>query len=225
MTLLPPHESHGAHDAPCEAPPDDAALARAVQRKASESIATQQAFFEEHLTPADVDRMMERLAARAELYKVFDRRRAAAPDSGLKIRFSIVEATEAGLAAALFGDAPRVFCDLAEVDGESAGFALWFYTFSTFVGRHGIYLEDLFVRPEFRGQGVGKALIRTLARRCVAENLGRFEWSVLDWNEPAIQFYRGQGAVLLDDWIMCRVEGDALQALGAAPVTDASTGE
>ena len=106
-----------------------------------------------------------------------------------------VEATEAGLAAALFGTpSPRVFCDLAEADGTTAGFALWFYSFSTFVGRHGIYLEDLFVEPEFRGRGIGKALIRNLAARCVDEKLGRFEWSVLDWNEPAIQFYRAQGA-------------------------------
>lgn len=127
-----------------------------------------------------------------------------------------VEATEDGLSAALFGDSPRVFCDLAEVEGEVAGFALWFYTFSTFVGRHGIYLEDLFVRPEFRGQGLGKALIRSLARRCVTEGLGRFEWSVLDWNEPAIQFYRAQGALLLDDWTMCRVEGEALKVLGGS---------
>jgi diamine N-acetyltransferase len=128
-----------------------------------------------------------------------------------------VEATESGLAAALFDETPRVFCDLAEVDGEVAGFALWFYTFSTFVGRHGIFLEDLFVRPEFRGHGLGKALIRHVARRCVEEGLGRFEWSVLDWNEPAIQFYRAQGACLLDDWTMCRVEGDALRTLGDAP--------
>jgi len=128
-----------------------------------------------------------------------------------------VEATEDGIAAALFGASPRVFCDLAEAEDQVAGFAMWFYTFSTFVGRHGIYLEDLFVRPEFRGKGIGKELIRNLARRCVAENLGRFEWSVLDWNEPAIQFYRAQGARLLDDWTMCRVEGDALQALGDAP--------
>jgi diamine N-acetyltransferase len=127
-----------------------------------------------------------------------------------------VAATEEGIRSALFGPAPRVFCDLAEADGQVAGFALWFFTFSTFVGRHGIYLEDLFVRPEFRGQGLGKALIRNLARRCVAENLGRFEWSVLDWNEPAIQFYRAQGARLLDDWTICRVEGEALQALGGA---------
>ena len=118
-----------------------------------------------------------------------------------------VEATEAGIGAALFAETPRVFCDLAEADGQVAGLALWFYTFSTFVGRHGIFLEDLFVRPDFRGQGLGKALIRNVARRCVEENLGRFEWTVLNWNEPAIQFYRAQGASLLEDWTMCRVEG------------------
>ena len=127
-----------------------------------------------------------------------------------------VEVTEDGIAAALFGTSPRVFCDLAEADGAVAGFALWFYSFSTFVGRHGIYLEDLFVRPELRGRGLGKALVRHLARRCLEENLGRLEWSVLDWNEPAIQFYRAQGARLLDDWTMCRVEGDALRTLGGA---------
>ena len=125
-----------------------------------------------------------------------------------------VEATEDGIRSALFGSSPRVFCDLAEGEDRVAGFALWFYSFSTFVGRHGIYLEDLFVRPEFRGKGLGKALIGSLARRCVAKNLGRLEWSVLDWNEPAIQFYRARGARLLDDWTMCRVEGDALRTLG-----------
>ena len=136
-----------------------------------------------------------------------------------------VVATADGIAAALFGPSPRVFCDLAEADGEVAGFALWFYTFSTFVGSHGIYLEDLFVRPEFRGRGIGKALLQHLAQRCVEEGLGRFEWSVLDWNEPAIQFYRSQGARLLDDWIMCRVDGDALRELGARFTAPASDGE
>ncbi|HZP18854.1 MAG TPA: GNAT family N-acetyltransferase [Bauldia sp.] len=124
------------------------------------------------------------------------------------------QATPADLEAALFGPQPRVFCDIAEVDGSIAGFALWFYTFSTFRGRHGIYLEDLFVKPEFRGQGAGKALLRGLARRCVSEGLPRFEWSVLDWNEPSIAFYRAQGALLMKEWIICRVDGDALVALG-----------
>ena len=125
-----------------------------------------------------------------------------------------VEASEEGLAAALFGEAPRVFCDIAETDGAAAGFALWFYTFSTFRGKHGIYLEDLFVRPEHRGLGIGKALLAGLARRCVEEDLGRLEWAVLDWNEPAIAFYRSMGARLLDGWTICRVDGAELLALG-----------
>jgi diamine N-acetyltransferase len=127
-----------------------------------------------------------------------------------------VEATAKQIGAALFAKAPRVFCDLAEAEGEIVGFALWFYTFSTFRGRHGIYLEDLFVRPENRGHGVGKALLAHLARRCVEEDLGRLEWSVLDWNEPAIDFYRGCGARLLDDWTMCRVDAAGLVTLAAS---------
>ena len=121
----------------------------------------------------------------------------------------------ADIAAALFAASPEVFCDLAEVDGAVVGFALWFYTFSTFRGRHGIYLEDLFVRPEARRAGAGKALLCNLARRCVDEGLGRFEWSVLDWNEPAIAFYAAQGARPLAGWSMCRVDGPALAALAA----------
>ncbi|MEJ1937043.1 GNAT family N-acetyltransferase, partial [Nostoc sp. NIES-2111] len=93
------------------------------------------------------------------------------------------------------------------------GFALWYYTFSTFVGRHGIYLEDLYVRPAFRGHGCGKLLLATLAKRCVAENLGRLEWAVLDWNTPSIDFYRSQGAALMDEWTTCRVTGAALWRL------------
>jgi len=124
-----------------------------------------------------------------------------------------VEATAADLGTALFGPAPRVFCDLAEIDGTPVGFALWFYTFSTFRGRHGIWLEDLFVEPAFRGTGVGRALLAHLARRCIAEGLARFEWNVLDWNAPAIAFYRSRGARILDDWRTCRVDGEALRRL------------
>ena len=124
-----------------------------------------------------------------------------------------VDATEADIARALFGPQPRVFADIAEWDGEPAGFALWFYNFSTFRGRHGIYLEDLFVRPDFRSKGLGKALLRHLARRCVAEGLPRLEWWVLDWNEPALRFYRSIGAVPMDEWTVQRVTGDALRAL------------
>ena len=125
----------------------------------------------------------------------------------------VVDATERMIGDALFGQSPRAFCELAEWDGQVVGFSLWFYNFSTFRGRHGIYLEDLFVRPDFRGKGLGKALIVSLARRCVAENLARFEWSVLDWNAPSIAFYKALGATMLDDWTGCRVTGDALAAL------------
>ncbi|MDQ0468860.1 GNAT family N-acetyltransferase [Labrys wisconsinensis] len=124
-----------------------------------------------------------------------------------------VEATEADIAASLFGPNPRVFCDIAEWDGAAAGFALWFYNYSTFLGRHGLYLEDLFVRPEFRAHGIGKALLAHLARRCLAEGLGRLEWAVLDWNEPAIGFYKRQGAVMRDEWTGCRLSGEALTRL------------
>jgi GNAT superfamily N-acetyltransferase len=127
-----------------------------------------------------------------------------------------VEATPEQVSEALFGETPRVFCDLAEVDGEIVGFALWFYTFSTFRGKHGLYLEDLFVLPEHRGNGVGRVLLSDLASRCLAEDLGRLEWSVLDWNEPAIAFYRSMGARLMDGWTMCRLDGAALERLAEA---------
>jgi len=127
-----------------------------------------------------------------------------------------VDATEAGVARALFAPNPRVFADIAEWEGEPAGFALWFYNFSTFRGRHGIYLEDLFVRPEFRSKGIGTALLRHLARRCVAEGLPRLEWWVLDWNEPALAFYRSIGAVPMDEWTVQRVTGAALTKLAGA---------
>lgn len=115
----------------------------------------------------------------------------------------------------LFGSSPKVFCELAFWEGAPAGFALWYYTYSTFQGRHGIWLEDLFVEPSLRGKGIGKSLLVDLARRCVRENLGRFEWAVLDWNAPSIEFYRSQGAVFMSEWERCRLAGDALQRLGA----------
>jgi GNAT superfamily N-acetyltransferase len=126
------------------------------------------------------------------------------------------KATEADIVRDLFGVDPKVFCQIAEWDGKPVGFTLWFYTYSTFQGRHGIWLEDLFVNPELRGKGIGKALLADLARRCVAEGLGRFEWWVLDWNEPSIDFYKSQGGVMQDEWTKVRVEGDALLKLGAA---------
>jgi len=127
-----------------------------------------------------------------------------------------VDATEADLATALFGSNPRVFADIAEWEGRPAGFALWFYNFSTFRGRHGIYLEDLFVRPEFRSKGIGRALLKHLARRCLAEGLPRLEWWVLDWNDPALNFYRSIGALPMDEWTVQRVTGAALAKLAEA---------
>ena len=124
-----------------------------------------------------------------------------------------VEARQEHIEASLFGPNPRVFCDIAEWQAEPAGFALWFYNYSTFLGRHGLYLEDLFVEPRFRSHGIGQALLAGLARRCVDEKLGRLEWSVLDWNEPAIRFYERQGAVVRREWLSCRVTGEALQRL------------
>jgi GNAT superfamily N-acetyltransferase len=131
-----------------------------------------------------------------------------------KLRHEAV-ATVSDIDAALFGPGPRVFCDIAEADGAPIGFALWFYNFSTFVGRCGIYLEDLYVRPEARGRGADKALLATLARRCVEERLGRLDWAVLDWNAHSIGFYDGLGALALDDWTIRRLTGEALARLAA----------
>jgi GNAT superfamily N-acetyltransferase len=126
-----------------------------------------------------------------------------------------VEATEAMIADALFTKEPRVFCEIAEWNGEVAGFAVWFLNFSTFSGRFGIYLEDLFVRPHLRGNGIGKALLVHLAKTCVENGWVRLQWSVLDWNEPSIAFYKSLGAVMMDEWTLCRVSGPALDALAA----------
>ncbi len=126
-------------------------------------------------------------------------------------------ATEAQFHAALFGPDPKVFAHVVEhptSDGRRlAGFAMWFLNFSTWVGRHGLYLEDLYVRPEFRGTGYGKRLLATLAQECIDNGYGRFEWWVLDWNEPALGFYRSIGAQPMDEWTVQRVSGDALAAL------------
>jgi GNAT superfamily N-acetyltransferase len=126
-------------------------------------------------------------------------------------------ADETGLAAQLFGPTPRAEVLIAEVDGEAAGFALFFHNFSTFVGKPGLYLEDLFVRPAFRGLGLGKRLMMRLAKIALERDCGRFEWSVLDWNTPAIDFYRALGAIGMDEWTVQRVAGDALRALATDP--------
>jgi GNAT superfamily N-acetyltransferase len=124
-----------------------------------------------------------------------------------------VKASQADIAAILFGPSPRAFCDIAELDGEAVGFALWFYSVSTFEGRHGLYLEDLFVRPETRGRGAGLALLRRLAGRCRDEGLARLEWAVLDWNTLAINFYDALGATAKSEWITRRLSGEALASL------------
>lgn len=124
-----------------------------------------------------------------------------------------VKATAGDIERALFASNPRVFCDIAEWDGVPAGFALWFYNFSTFRGRHGIFLEDLFVRPAFRGKGLGKALLAHLAARAVAEDCSRVDWSVLDWNAPSIAFYKSLGAEPQDEWTGYRLTGEALERL------------
>ena len=127
-----------------------------------------------------------------------------------------VRADEAMLARQLFGERPAAEVVIARVDGEPAGFALFFHNFSTWLGQRGLYLEDLFVRPQFRGHGAGLALMAHLARLAVERDCGRFEWSVLDWNTPAIDFYRRLGATGMDEWTVQRVTGESLQALAAS---------
>lgn len=124
-------------------------------------------------------------------------------------------ATDDDLRAQLFGAHPAAEVLIGEVDGEPAGFALFFHNFSTFLGKRGLYLEDLFVRPAFRGAGLGRHLMAALARIAVQRDCGRFEWSVLDWNQPAIDFYRRLGATGMDEWTVQRLEGAALHALAA----------
>ncbi|HEY9237149.1 MAG TPA: GNAT family N-acetyltransferase [Phenylobacterium sp.] len=148
-------------------------------------------------TPADAPVIYGFIRALAEYEKLLDE----------------VDATEADVTQALFGEAPRAFCDIAEADGRPVGFALWFYNFSTFRGRHGIYLEDLFVVPEARGLGAGKALLRRLAQRCREEGLARLEWSVLDWNAPSIAFYDSLGASAQSGWTVRRLTDGPLAAL------------
>ena len=126
-----------------------------------------------------------------------------------------VVADETTLAAQLFGEHPAAEAVIAEEEGEAVGFALFFHNFSTWTGRRGLYLEDLYVTPDARGQGAGRALLTHLARLALDRGCGRFEWSVLDWNTPAVEFYRKIGAMPMEEWTIQRVTGDALVALAA----------
>jgi GNAT superfamily N-acetyltransferase len=125
----------------------------------------------------------------------------------------LVVATEADLRESLFGRQPAAEAAIAFVGTRPAGFALWFHNFSTFLGRRGLYLEDLFVLPEWRGRGIGRALLAHLARLAIERDCGRVEWAVLDWNEPAIGFYKGLGAVPMDEWRVFRLTGEKLRKL------------
>lgn len=148
-------------------------------------------------TPADIPQILDFIRGLAEYEKLAHE----------------AVATPALLETHLFGERPAAEVVIADIDGTSAGFALFFTSFSTFLGQPGLYLEDLFVLPGHRGLGLGKRLMVHLAQVAVSRGYGRFEWSVLDWNEPAIRFYRRLGAVGLDEWTVQRVTGDALQAL------------
>ena len=147
--------------------------------------------------PSDVSAILDMVVALA----VYERM----PDA--------VKATEESLARTLFGPDPRVFVHVADQDGKAVGIALWFLTYSTWTGKPSLYLEDLFVAPDARGKGVGKALLVRLAQLALERDCARLEWWVLDWNTPAIDFYRSIGARPMDEWTVQRVDGEALIAL------------
>ena len=150
--------------------------------------------------PADVPRILELVIELAAYERAADQ----------------VSATGAGLRAALFAAEPAVFAHVADDGGDVVGFALWFRNFSTWLGRHGIYLEDLYVTPSMRGRGIGKALLAELAAICVRSGYGRLEWWVLDWNSPAIGFYRSIGAEPMSEWTVQRLTGQELERLAAS---------
>jgi len=126
-----------------------------------------------------------------------------------------VFATEKLLTEALFNPNPKVFAHIVEADNRVIGMAIWFLNFSTWQGVHGIYLEDLYIEPEYRGRGYGLALLKHLAKICVERGYGRFQWWVLDWNTPSIEFYKSQGAIAMDEWTVFRVSGEDLNKLGS----------
>ena len=148
-------------------------------------------------TPADVPVVVHFVRALAEYEKLLHE----------------AKGTEADFAAALFGEAPRAAAIIAEVDRKAVGLCVWHRTFSTFTARHGIWVEDVFVEPAYRGRGIARAIFRRLARQVKEEGGSRLEWNVLDWNEPAIGAYRAMGARGLDQWTMQRVDGAALDRL------------
>ena len=158
-----------------------------------------ESFVIQEARPRDVPRLLELIRALAEYEKLSH----------------LVVGTETQLHDELFGARPVIESVLAWDGEEALGFALFFQNFSTFLARRGLYLEDLFVVPEARGRGIGKALIRHGARLAVARGCGRYEWSVLEWNTPAIEFYESIGAIVLPDWRICRVTGEALARLAA----------
>lgn len=160
---------------------------------------------------------------------MIDIRSAEPPDAALILTFirklaeyehllHRAEVTQADILRDLFGPGPRIFCDIALWNGAPAGFSLWFYNYSTFRGRHGVYIEDLFVEPALRRHGIGRALLARLARHCLADGLGGLEWSMLDWNTPARTFYELLGAAESEEWTTYRLTGDALKRLGNDPI-------
>jgi GNAT superfamily N-acetyltransferase len=120
-------------------------------------------------------------------------------------------ATIEQIESSLFNSNPVAFCHVAEIDGKVVGIALWFLNYSTWLGKPGIYLEDLFVQPEYRGHGIGKGFMKVLAQLCIEREYERFQWWVLDWNQPSIDFYKSLGAVAMDEWTVFRLSGDALK--------------
>lgn len=131
-----------------------------------------------------------------------------------------VIATVSDIEENLFGNNPVAFCHVAEIDGQIVGIAIWFLNYSTWLGKAGLYLEDLFVKPEFRGKGLGLELMKTLARLCVERNYERFQWWVLDWNEPSIDFYKSIGAEAMDEWTVYRLSGNALKSFAASSTSN-----
>jgi GNAT superfamily N-acetyltransferase len=127
-----------------------------------------------------------------------------------------VIASASDIEANLFGSDPVAYCHVAEVEGQVVGIAIWFLNYSTWLGKAGLYLEDLFVKPEFRGSGLGLQLMKTLAQLCVDRGYERFQWWVLDWNEPSINFYKSIGAEAMDEWTVYRLSGSALKSFAAS---------